>query len=807
MSGNPRSRVQRIRTTAVCLLAVLCGAVAARSEIIGDVVRVGYLVTTGAAIRTGSWTPVVVDLTLQNQTAFDGVLRLRQFDRDGDIYVDRVPVHLSDSGAGAQQRYWLYTVANPQSDRTHDYSVELLATEDDDEVGANLVQVISGGVPVPAMSPPLRPEPLSDDAYLILEISDGAMGPIRHLLDQENLERFDRRMAVAHGSPNDLPGNWIGLDMVDCVVWEDADPTQLTPAQLHALVQWVEQGGQLVLAAGRTSDAVAQSGILGPLLPMQVGRVQSTKDLPTVRNKLLGIGSATQTVYDRPVVYAECTAVADPAVTKVLYDEGAQSTLVAARRVGSGRLVFVAASLGDLLADGQANIATFFEHLLELRRTPLTDSTVSVSPVELFYHLDREVGFYQTGGALLAVAIIFAVAYVLLATLGVWKVLQKRSLLKQSWTALAVTALVASVLSLLGVQTLHGVGRKVQQLTIVDGTANQVAAQATAYFGLRTGTHNRLDIWLPSDYRLETEPTATACTLKPMLEARTSLEKAAAFTDPTRYWLLPSTAEMHDVPIRATLKQFEGRWRGDLHGTILSSVRTTDLPVPAGQEAEATSQVYTVAPGSWIENTLDVDLYNCLLFVAEYDTMSPQSFIAVPQRTMGLQAMKVFSLGEIPAGERIDLHARLNLDGSDKQRAAGYYKDRALAAMAKEWGKAFISVGEMTRYGEEPVAQYRFDYYQNALLLLTVLSDIDPGIYPSSPIYGIRMFSRTRARQLDVANLVQRDAALLVGFAQDPGPVRLCARTSGAADYDVLDPAEDAAHTMYRFVIPIEQDK
>lgn len=785
-------------------MALLPAAGAVQAAVVGEVLRVGYLTTGGAVVRTGAWTPVVVELALQDQPSFDGLLRLRQFDRDGDIYVDSVPVHLSDAGNGARQRYWLHTVANPQEGRAQDFAVELLASTDPDGANARLVEVVSGDDTVTAMTPRQQPEPISDDDWLILDVTDGALGRIRRMLDADQLDRFDRRMIIAHAAPDDLPANWAGLEMVDCLVWEKADPSRVSGPQLQALVHWVEQGGQLVLAAGRTADAVARSEVLAPLLPVQIGRIRSTSELPTVRARLLGIAGEGTGAYGTPVVYAECAVVDDPAVKRVLYDEAAESTFVASRRVGRGRLVFVAAELDDLLADDNADAARFFERLLELRQAPMTDDSLQVMPLSLFRHLDREVGFYQAGGMLLVLAILFAVSYVLAATLGAWKLLQRRDLLKQSWTALAVMALAASLISLIGVQALHGVSRRVQQLTVVDGVANQAAAQATAYFGVRTGTHSRLDFWLPSDYRLQNEPALTNCTLKPMLAGEQGLDEAATFTDPSRYWLKPATAELHDVPVRATLKQFEGRWQGDLRGTVRSEVYAGDVAVPRTVNATDESvEVYTVAPGSWLENGLDVDLVGCQLFVAAGDVMAAQTFAPQAQRTGDIAPMRVFPIGELKAGERIDLYARINLDEGGQLLPLERYDALTLKALARTWGQKFISVGNVTRYGQEPVPQYRFDHYQTALLLLTVLSDIDPTIFEPSPIYGLRTFSRMRARQLDVAGRVQRRAALLVGFAADAGPVRLGARSAGGADYAVLEPGAGGAHTMYRFLIPI----
>ena len=84
---------RRILLAAAVLLAACCGEV--RGEILGEIVRVGYPTSQGDVVRVGAWTPVVVDLALQNIGSFSGELRLRQFDRDGDVYIDSVLVNLT----------------------------------------------------------------------------------------------------------------------------------------------------------------------------------------------------------------------------------------------------------------------------------------------------------------------------------------------------------------------------------------------------------------------------------------------------------------------------------------------------------------------------------------------------------------------------------------------------------------------------------------------------------------------------------------------------------------------------------------
>ena len=550
----------------IALLACLTHPCGSSAEVIGDVVRVGYLTNTGSVVRLGSWTPVVVDLTLQNQASFDGKLVLKQTDRDGDIYRDVVPVHLFADG-GDQRRYWLYTPASPSGLLRYQYQVELLATGENGREERQ-VKIVSGGKEVSHISPPTSVSMLPDDEYLILTLSNGPIGKIRHLVTGDMESSLDRPVQIAHISPESLPGKWIGLEMVDCIVWDQADPTVLTEAQEQALVEWIRQGGKLLLAAGRTSDVVSQATHLGPLLPVSIGPVEPVSHLPETRRRLLGIRDSQDEGYRNQLALAKCKAVSRSDVTNWLYEETIDSTVVAGRRLGRGYLLYVAAELEDLLRDPAANPVLFFRRILQLRPSRITGNPGHRSEIRLARYFDAEVGFCDTSGGYLALALIAVIAYVLGATFGVWKMLQARQLLKYSWSALAIVALAASFLAVVGVQAIHGVGRKVEQLTIVDGFSDTPDALATAYFGMTTSVRSHVDVWLPVDPLLSKEPANSSCILRPLADWSEDFVSEAIYTDPAVYELRPATAEIHDVVMRATLKQFEGRWHGTLSGTL-----------------------------------------------------------------------------------------------------------------------------------------------------------------------------------------------------------------------------------------------
>ena len=84
----------------------------------------------------------------------------------------------------------------------------------------------------------------------------------------------------------------------------------------------------------------------------------------------------------------------------------------------------------------------------------------------------------------------------------------------------------------------------------------------------------------------------------------------------------------------------------------------------------------------------------------------------------------------------------------------------------------------------------------------------------SNLLGGIKTWSRDRLRQLDLREQLQAGRApldnrpgemgsiMLIGFAADPGPIRLFTRL-GDRSYKPVQPEASASWTMYRIRIPI----
>lgn len=737
-----------------------------------NVTRVGFpTLRTGAVVRPGAWAPVIVDVALTGpQQAFDGTLRVAQFDGDGDRCYDRVDVHLR-AETGGNQRVYLYVPMNLSRERGA-LSVEVIGPE------GEAVEVLCQGELTYLAAASQELQTIADDDLLILSMSTGAIGRVQDLLGPENTAQFTRELHVGHMSPLDLPELWIGLEGVDYIVWDDARPDELTERQLAALLEWVRQGGTLLIAASRTASAVALSKPLNAVLPVDIGDVVPVEDLD-LRYTLVGPvapGEDATATFPYPVPVARCTL--REGATSVAGDEVLGRGVLTRRRVARGQIIFSAITLRDLFtAPGGA--AEFFRDLFCLleQKDP---TEVPVLAVSLFGNVISAVSFSRSASHYLLVAGLASIGYVALATFGSWGFLHRRGWTHHSWSVFALVALGASALAIASVQSLRGFGETLHQLSIVDADADEPYGHATVFLGLKTSSDKRLDLWLPSDRLLATEPGLTTCFLRPLPSPPDPGTALTSFADPEEYRLVPGSAVLDDVRVRATLKLLEGRWTGPMGGKLTGQVTVRNL---------------RIIHGSHVVNNLGVDLRNCML-------LQPIADLGEVQGDRSAQ-IYCYPIGTVPSdGTRIDLASRC-FPPDDLREDSRIMLDSLLSEKQRAWSDKFRGILGGVGLGGAGDSGSALGEELSALLLLSTIGELSAtslsGMFDQWA--GERTWSRDRLRSVDLRNQLRTDSVILIGFADAPGPARVFCR-EGDRGFRPLEPYPERSLAMYRIRIP-----
>ncbi len=755
-----------------------------RAEITAEMVMVGFpndLGTQPWLYRGGCYAPLAIRLSMKGEPAKTVYLRLEQRDLDGDIVYSDEFVNLTPELEGSGRLYWLYFVPNPETG----HGVDAVAVQVLDE-NHEAIEVASNGRKARKVSLTDIPDVVQGQHFLVLSISKDTAGKLRSL-GKETLKegKFTKELRVSHISPERIPDSWHGLEMVDAIVWDAADAGDVTLQQQQALVEWVRQGGRLIVASGGTSDTLTKSEI-GKILPVDIKGVTTATSLPELRGWSLSRGNPDVEEYPQPMQVTQCTV--RPGAQDLVPSAAKTRTYLARSRFGNGTVTYLPVTFRDLLRIDElekSNLDDFFRRLLGLRIGSKDDharqAAFQQNTIDLLGQMRGLIDFAVTTAAYMFIAILFVIAYALIATWGSWFVLRARNMLRYSWTAFAVVALIASVLGLGAVQIGRGgLGFQLHQVTVVDATADRYDGVARAYFGLKTSNYVQdMDLWLPQTGLPDQQPDLTSCILRPLSPIIGGVENETRFADTRRYPAVPAHALLENVPIRATLKQLEGYWHGDLRGRIKADVRL---------QRNAATNGWVVSPDSTLQ-LMDFghDLKDCMLILSpQLDT---DNF--GPSRN---SAMSIHPIGDLKDNEAVDLYSRMyryvaTINPDEAWRELE--RQRQLDEQHRKW------VADLKAMTSSTATKTLW-----ATLLLTTFNEYVPDSNPD--YYGIQTaVSSEYAQWMDRSNVIQPDTALLVGVAvDDPGPVQLFYR-SGAGEFKYLKPKESLV--VYRVTIPVQR--
>ena len=763
------------------------------AEISVEILTVGFTGEAGHLYRGGSYAPLGVRLTLANEKERQVNLRVEQNDLDGDIVIDELAIALTPDRKGTRLR-WLYFVPNPDTS----LGAEGLSLQVVDENGTAL-EVVHQGERTRRISLPNSPEIIYEKSFLILSIGEQTKGKIGTISDYQADEDspFAKPIRVAHISPDLVPDHWIGLEMVDAIVWEGANPTQstMTLNQQHAILDWVRHGGRLLIAAGNTSDAL-KSSEFREHLPMRITGVKAERVLPgeLPNGNWNQQSSEEDAEYPEPIQVAQCEL--NQGAEVLVQSLAGTQTYFARKPLGRGSIAYLSLTLRDLFHVG-GDAKKFFRRSLLLRRKSAIDAPqqgmwgLSGEPIDLFSRMTRFIGFEAKTTIYMLVAIIFVVAYGLLATWGAWFVLQRRNMLQYSWTAFLAIAGGASLISVVAVRAKQGLGRELHQLSIVDTTVNTYAAVAHCFFGMKTSSYVQdVDFLLPQGPPDQTDALRSPHYLRPLSPRISIMGTENRFADTKRYESQPTRAQLNNVPIRATLKQLEGYWRGSTNGQVSANIRF--LPQLDGERQPFTSD-------STITNNLGHDLVNCYLIEATLDPDDPRV------RGGRSETIYVHPIGTIRDSEEVHIVPRL---GGLNVAGKKYPEDYTLRNFQKAWAGDLSGLGSSLVLGSFAGDPFRkITREQRAIMLLSTFLENEPEIDASAGSFSFRgrpELLQTNSRWLDRSGDLTPRSLLLIGFAMDEaGPAVLYMR-SGNRKWGFLLPSE--AMTVYRVTIPVERE-
>ncbi len=792
-----------LRFPQITLVAVMVGMLSpgVGAQVSGRIDRVGLFAGADPAVRNGNWSFVEVSLKFRGAAPFDGQLQLHQPDRDGDLVTSILPVALAPNEDW--RPYQIYFVPHEGSGGNVHVSLH-------NAQGALEELFSDAGEPIKELSGPQTSE-ISPDELLILDLTNPKRLPHVAELDADAAGERDKINArrVRGLLPRELPSSWQGLEAVDAIVWDDADPSTLSQQQIEAILGWVKAGGRLLLTAGKNWQALAQSPLAAALPVTLRGVTQTTEAqefLDLVEND--AYESKLSRYYAKhPITRCRMSPLPD---ALPMPTDCPNAPICYRRMPGRGVLIFVGASLRQLLpapktsgADEESGdpseakkkraddpfIDIACEKIVGRRLLALpavrNDRGNMLSPMspDLFQFLRSSIAFESVGTRFLILAILFAIAYTFLATTGSYWYLKRRSLEHHCWTAFGAASIAASILGTGMVGLLRGVQKKLWQTTIVDAQSGVDYGYASCLFGIKTPNHTRLDLRLPVG-----DPESAMEQAGPLraMPASTSFETPdSKFTAAAGYESELGGTALRRVPIRATLKELQGSWNGLLGGML-------DARLVMKKTTDKDAFRYEFGEGSYIRNNLGITLRECYLLETSEEVAGerPTPFT------------HCFFIGDIPTSG-----PESQLDAPMLRQRLYFVKDKNAKPDAP-----------LVHLKELPMLDKVLDNIAGPLRPLTATSDFQSAslkltgdqVYPAMLLLSLYdllprddqngiPFKRSHGRNLSCTNRLGKQTALLIGHSDEPPAATL--EVGGKP----MKP--NKSNTIYRFVIPVKNER
>lgn len=228
---------------------------------------------------------------------------------------------------------------------------------------------------------------------------------------------------------------------------------------------------------------------------------------------------------------------------------------------------------------------------------------------------------------------------------------------------------------------------------------------------------------------------------------------------------------MEAVPIRATLKRLQGYWFGKIDGGFSANLEVTNRG--------------TITENSWVRNDLGVDLTYCWLIISQAD------------RIGGMSRNQRINLYQI--GRTLVSGGGTYLLGDESVQRSDRSKWPRLEDLHKEWAGRFMAVGG-GRWGQKAeTPKFEMNRFRTALMFLTTLDE-----YSEFDATGhVRGLDRSHGLNLDRCHLLTKDTAMVIGFADTPGPARLEVKPAGSDDARWRAVEPERGLTMFRFIVPV----
>ncbi len=586
------------------LITLLACSTVSFGQIKGEVESIGF----GSIYRSNCWTPMVVRVHAEKSGVYQ--IRVKQDDLDRDLpeFTETVSLTGSDEGNNQPQRFWTYFIPQPTEGGLTDINrggtlrelQEQLRVFICDEKGKELAQL-----PVTNQINNLESFPAGATSLVrgnrlvvaVLESGQPAWSDYKQSIGtMEDVVMMGVR-------PGELPEDVRGYQAVDVVLWLRApalDPAKPSDERRYrAIQQFVRQGGKLVICQPAQREAVDP---WGEMLPVNIQEMVDRTDTQPLFSLAMREGEVVsestlgkRSLEDRntwrsvqgPFKVARADAKPGTLVDTVIRWESSKpndvSPYIVRQPFGAGCVTWVAQDLSDPgFSRVGGKIGTLpgwphiWDHVFDWKNdTLITTNETSEQQREPYKTnarkdlggaLDGLMELNSKSRTLVLIAVLFFIAYWLVAGPGVYFFLSAKGRSHISWFMFGASAIVATALTVLVVKLVVRGDPELAHVTLIRQAAGQPAF-----------VMSRFGLYIPQDGPQEIALRETAPGNVSFISAfplhpgqnRTDNQFPAQlpYDVPIREAAADAPAAI-SIPYRSTLKKLNVQWVGNLPGGL-----------------------------------------------------------------------------------------------------------------------------------------------------------------------------------------------------------------------------------------------
>jgi hypothetical protein len=825
------------------ILLAISGSAFGQAE--GFVENVGF----GKYYRPSGWTPLLVNLKSTIGDAAEYQIQVRQEDLDRDRVVYRRDIVLN---AGKQEQFWVYFMVQPIG--LGDGS----AADADKRLGVWLCT--KGGKPLAKLQ--LRDKLTNIDpgaqtfgsrrgVKLILMVTDGSSSRSAPAMrDFASAIGINEDVLAQLVTPFELPENSIGYDEVDAVVWLDADGSKMTAGgsrRLAALTEWVRTGGRLVVSQSAELFKLEEMASLLPielksaagdwqvqfrdrekLYPIRELAEYHTRKVDLLADRLKRDQRTNWDLLEKergPFSFAHAKR-REGAIGEYWIDwKGDSSDMspwIARRALGMGSVTWVAQELGNPAITGPKTSGWPYvwdfvlgQRNIDMRVAEEADGSKDYAEdARNLYYTTNSVdlgaelleGMEHTGraGGLIFLAGVFFVGYWVVAGPVSYLVLAGKKRTELSWGIFAVSALVATLMTVGVVRLVLRGDPEVHHVSLVRMMPEGKLEDGTPFSSAIISS--RIGLYIPRDGTqtvklLENDPAGvsyiTPFSIHPAhLASTTDFPAYLEYDVPVRDNPLTEAVAV-GFPYRSTLKKLQAQWVGKLNGGI-------DVQTGGGVGNYDQNKPKLIEPkDGWISgrlvNRVGVDLAH--VYFAFH---MPPIFEGGPEFDYVLYKPTWVN------GQPIDLRleftsaAPLATSSSDTVGAlpvSGSSNKRSIRDDITKWAANWYSGLHTTSMGDR-AGDFRNEYL-HAFPMLSFYDRVPPEKNQPGKSDRIEVLRRA-ARDWDVSELVAAGQLVIIAQAGKPGA------TSGVSPLPFKmevdgDLTKGSGTTFYQIALPLDR--